>query len=315
MISTLPRWFGRKKSKDEKVKPQLEISQPFAPVHREGLSDLGQSMTSLVEQEAESLYVNGAVPAGQFKEYFMAPEEHKFLVPFPPREKSSLQGSVRSLLPQVSKTIVKRTESIRSALSVKRSPRTDNDSFVRQGSGRDSLMRKSVSVDNVLDESCKTLISSDCDNEYYNLTYLGQRTRAASQHVLNRENLEQHDQITLSTSYLGHTLLTAIGQDLESEASTDRDSGAVSLGGGWRLEHSLLYFPDSSSIDMMIMIIIMTMMMMMRRRRRRGLRMMRMRMMVRMMMVLTMVRMMMIMTMMRMRMRMRMTMMMMTMMK
>ena len=105
---------------------------------------------------------------------------------------------------------------------------------------------RSTSVDNVLDESSRTVRAEEEEEEesqhnYYNLTELGRsRPRATSQHVLNRENLQHHDQLftsqpdpsssdPLATSYLGHTLLTAIGQDLESE-----DSGAVSLslGGG-----------------------------------------------------------------------------------
>ena len=215
MINTLPRWFGRKKSKEEKTKSHIEISQPFAPVHREGLSSLGQSLNSLVEAENENLYVNGAVPAGQFREYFMAPAEQagpKLLS----SERSSLHGSVRSL----SRSIVKRTESIRSALS---------------GRSHHAHMRKSVSADNVLDESCSTTLMAEGETEYYNLTYLGRHRENLNQHVLNRENLNQHDQITLSTSFLGHTLLTAIGQDLESDQDTDRDSGALSMGGGWAL--------------------------------------------------------------------------------
>ena len=228
MINTLPRWFGRKKSKEEKTKSHIEISQPFAPVHREGLSSLGQSLNSLVEAENENLYVNGAVPAGQFREYFMAPAEQagpKLLS----SERSSLHGSVRSL----SRSIVKRTESIRSALS---------------GRSHHAHMRKSVSADNVLDESCSTTLMAEGETEYYNLTYLNQHVlnrenlnqhvlnrENLNQHVLNRENLNQHDQITLSTSFLGHTLLTAIGQDLESDQDTDRDSGALSMGGGWAL--------------------------------------------------------------------------------
>lgn len=245
MMNSLPRWFGRKRQNcvETKLKPHLEISEPFSPVHCDGLSSISQSISSLVS-DSENLYVNGAVPAGQFKEYFMPPSEiseHKFLVPAAPASvESSLAGSVRSLLPQVSRKLVARAESIRSALSVSRSPRSPRgcERFVRQSSGRRSLVR-SASLDNVLDESSRTVKAEEeeeSQHNYYNLTQLG-RTRAASQHVLNRENLEQHDQLLtgrarLATSYLGHTLLSAVGQDLESEADTDRDSGALSMGGG-----------------------------------------------------------------------------------
>ena len=86
VMNSLPRWFGRKKSKDIEKKTPLEISEPFAPIHREGMSSISHSMASLtsISSENENLYVNGQVPRGQFKEYFMAPEsqpDHKFLVP------------------------------------------------------------------------------------------------------------------------------------------------------------------------------------------------------------------------------------------
>ena len=116
---------------------------------------------------------------------------------------------------------------------------------------------RSASVD-VLDETSRTLTGGQGEGEegeesqhnYYNLTQLARsRPRAASQHVLNRENLQHHDQQfssqtssdPLATSYLGHTLLTAIGQDLESEHDTDRDSGALSMGGGI---HHLVCLPS-----------------------------------------------------------------------
>ena len=237
-MNSLPRWFGRKKSREDKLRAPIEISEPFAPVHREGLSSLsslGHSLASLTEQENENLYVNGAVPAGQFKEYFMPPSDlndHKFLAPFPPSDKPvSLSGSVRNLLPQVSRKIVKRTESIRSALSVKTSPRLTG--LIRQDSGRSSELRKSFSVDNVLEDSSEEI------NNYYNLTYLTKEQRAASNLILNEKNLARHQNISsspLSLSYLGHTtatLLSASGMDLDSDQDTDRDSGALSMGGGW----------------------------------------------------------------------------------
>ena len=107
---------------------------------------------------------------------------------------------------------------------------------------------RSASVD-VLDETSRTLKAEEEEespHNYYNLTELGRsRPRASSQHVLNRENLQHHDLLftsqpssdPLATSYLGHTLLTALGQDLESE-----DSGALSLsvgglGGGPSHQH------------------------------------------------------------------------------
>ena len=114
---------------------------------------------------------------------------------------------------------------------------------------RRSLLR-SASVDNVLDESSRTVRAEDGEegegeshHNYYNLTQLGRsRARAASQHVLNRENLQHHDQLWtsqqgdttgLATSFLGHTLLTAVGQDLESDQLTDTDwvRGFCLLGG------------------------------------------------------------------------------------
>ena len=258
-MNSLPRWFGRKKCVETKLKPHIEISEPFSPVHCDGLSSISQSMTSLAS-ENENLYVNGAVPVGQFKEYFMPPSDlpdHNFLVPAVPASvESSLAGSVRSLLPQVSRKIVARAESIRSALSVarsvSRSPRSPRvcERIVRQSTGRRSLMR-SASVD-VLDDTSRTLRAEEEEEEeesphnYYNLTELGRsRPRASSQRVLNRENLQHHDLLftsqpssdPLATSYLGHTLLTALGQDLESE-----DSGALSLsvgglGGGASHQH------------------------------------------------------------------------------
>ena len=79
--------------------------------------------------------------------------DHNFLVPAVPlrveTESGSLAGSVRSLLPQVSRKIVKRAESIRSALSVarsvSRSPRSPRvrERFVRESNGRRSLIRSS----------------------------------------------------------------------------------------------------------------------------------------------------------------------------
>ena len=274
VMNSLPRWFGRKKSKDIEKKTPLEISEPFAPIHREGMSSISHSMASLtsISSENENLYVNGQVPRGQFKEYFMAPEsqpDHKFLVPLPPRDNNKSRhvvraGSVRSNVSHVSNnsSSVKRSSSIRSNVIITNSF-LDNKKFVRHGSGRSSrnssLLKKSLSMDDVLEESLDDRdYVNDPQRSYYNVQYLGNKKKTSSQFILNRENLQQHDQIymnklcleggtreeiishlsgtvpdPLSTSYLGHTLLSQVEVPDKVEDSEDdsKDSGAVSMTG------------------------------------------------------------------------------------
>ena len=269
-MNSLPRWFGRKKSKDgskeEKIKIPLEISEPFAPVHCSGMSSISQSLASLnsvnSSSENENLYVNGQVPRGQFKEYFMPPEnqsEHKFAVPRPPtgnrRQHVSRTGSIHVVnsRPHVSTAGVKRSSSIRSNIVINSSFLSNNAKlFVRQGSGRNSLLKKSLSVDDVLEESLNHSEEYDSAvNNYYNVQYIGKADRTSSQLILNKENLEQHDQIymeklglnpskattataatqdPLATSYLGHTLISQVSEKDSEE--DDKDSGALSMGGG-----------------------------------------------------------------------------------
>ena len=250
MMNSLPRWFGRKKSRDENKKPAIEISEPFAPVHRDGMSSVAHSMASLTSigstEDSENLYVNGQVPKGQFREYFLRPAEsiapdHKFVVPRVPRVGRA--PSTRSVtsgpqLPVTGSGLVKRSASIRSNVIVTNSFMGDKK-FVRLGSGRGSLLKKSLSMDDVLEES---LEAEESVNKYYNVTY---RDKNNSQLVLNKENLEHHDQLyvkqlsgspdPLSTSYLGHTLLSQV-EDPEVDKTEDseddsKDSGAVSMGG------------------------------------------------------------------------------------
>ena len=275
-MNSLPRWFGRKKSKDgagreERLKIPLEISEPFAPVHCSGMSSISQSLASLASvnssSENENLYVNGQVPKGQFKEYFMPPEnqsDHKFAVPRPPtgnriRQHVARTGSVHvanSRAHVSTAASVKRSSSIRSNIVINSSFLSNNTKlFVRQGSGRNSLLKKSLSVDDVLEESLNHSEEYDSNvNNYYNVQFIGKSDKSSSQLILNKENLEQHDQIymeklglappkvqgkahaatqgpdPLSTSYLGHTLISQVS-DKDSEED-DKDSGALSMGGG-----------------------------------------------------------------------------------
>ena len=244
MMNSLPRWFGRKKSKDENKKPSIEISEPFAPVHRDGLSSVTHSMASLTSlnsvEDNENLYVNGQVPRGQFREYFLRPPDpgpdHKFLVPRVPSSRSVT--GVR--LPVTGPGLVRRSASQRSNVIVTNSFMGDKK-FVRLGSGRGSQLKKSLSMDDVLEESLEAE-DKESVNKYYNVTY---RDKNNSQLVLNKENLEHHDQLyvkklsgspdPLSTSYLGHTLLSQV-EDPEVDKTEDseddsKDSGAVSMGG------------------------------------------------------------------------------------
>ena len=273
-MNSLPRWFGRKKSSSrEERKSPIKISEPFAPVHCSGMSSVSsvsQSLASLnsVSSEAEeNLYVNGQVPRGQFKEYFMPPDnqsEHKFAVPNPPRLTGSRKPRVHvsraeSIHVSNSKPVlptVKRSASIRSNIVINSSFLGNKTKlFVRQGSGRNSLLKKSLSVDDVLEESLNESRESEQNiNNYYNVQYLGKNTTSSTL-ILNRENLQQHDQIymeklrlelnqdtvqvksgvpgpdPLSTSYLGHTLLSQVNSEKDN-SEDDRDSGAVSMGGG-----------------------------------------------------------------------------------
>jgi len=82
-MNSLPRWFGLKGRKDKnnaakksQYSSQLEISESFAPNNRVVASSRsGQSLSSgNSDSFNENLYVNGQVPRGQFKEYFMPPE-------------------------------------------------------------------------------------------------------------------------------------------------------------------------------------------------------------------------------------------------
>ena len=260
MMNSLPRWFGRKKSKDENKKPSIEISEPFAPVHRDGLSSVTHSMASLTSlgsaEENENLYVNGQVPRGQFREYFLRPAEsiapdHKFLVPPVPRvgRVPSTRSVAGAQLPVSGAGLVKRSASIRSNVIVTNSFMGDKK-FVRLGSGRGSQLKKSLSMDDVLEESLNRSREPEAGdmeavNNYYNVTY---RDKGGSQLVLNKENLEHHDQLyieklggggagpdPLATSYLGHTLLGQVedtGDKAEDSGTDDsKDSGAVSMGG------------------------------------------------------------------------------------
>ena len=263
MMNSLPRWFGRKKSRDENKKPTIEISEPFAPIHRDGMSSVTHSMASLTSlgsvEDSENLYVNCQVPRGQFREYFLRPAEsiapdHKFVVPRVPRvARAPSTRSVTSGPDQ--RPVVKRTASIRSNVIVTNTFMGDKK-FVRLGSGRGSLLKKSLSMDDVLEESLDRSRDIDMDpgdmeavNNYYNVTY---RDKTSEKLVLSKENLEHHDQLyieklsgeggagpdPLSTSYLGHTLLSQVedimvGEEKAEDSGTDdsKDSGAVSMGG------------------------------------------------------------------------------------
>merc|ERR1719342_1141601 len=107
-------------------------------------------MARSLSSENENLYVNGQVPRGQFKEYFMPPQshtDHTFKIPQIPSQKPqkprhavTRAGSVRSHVApvtQVTSNIVKRSSSIRSNVIVTNSFMNDKK-FVRQGSGRSS---------------------------------------------------------------------------------------------------------------------------------------------------------------------------------
>ena len=105
MMNSLPRWLGRKKPRDEKKSP-IEISEPFGPVSHHGsglssLSSVSQSLASLnsLGEDNDALYVNGRVPRGQFREYFLRPDteaDHRFLVPAVPRARVGRAPSLRS---------------------------------------------------------------------------------------------------------------------------------------------------------------------------------------------------------------------------
>ena len=264
MMNSLPRWLGRKKPRDEKKSP-IEISEPFGPVSHHGsglssLSSVSQSLASLnsLGEDNDALYVNGRVPRGQFREYFLRPDteaDHRFLVPAVPRARVGRAPSLRSGSSTSSAAgSVRRSASISSRTSVPAVP-LSSSSFVRAASGRNSwlqkkLLQKSLSMDDVLEESLnRTQEEAEPEQpSYYNVQYLGGRKErqqppaaATSQLVLNRENLEQHDRQQwgsgqeppdpLSTSYLGHTLLTQAPGDPDSETDESKDSGAVSMGG------------------------------------------------------------------------------------
>ena len=292
MMNSLPRWFGRKKSKDEKKAP-LEISEPFAPVHRGGMSSATPSMVSVaslnslasIAEENENLYVNGRVPRGQFREYFLRPPdhapvqvyrtgypdpaapEHKFLVPrVPGVSRAASTRSVAAIPVAGPGCLVRRSASQRSDVLVSSTFLADR----RPG----SLMKKSLSMDDVLEESLDRSEESGGAGEtsYYNVTrYNRDKTGSVtsvtgSQLVLSKENLKQHDQLyiqklgslssvkssqgldplsslktqgpdPLSTSYLGHTLLSQVddgmeeGEEGDSNTELSGDSGALSMGG------------------------------------------------------------------------------------
>ena len=108
-------------------------------------------------------------------------------------------------------------------------------------------------MDDVLEESInKSHESEEPSNNYYNVQYVG-KEKTTSQLILNRENLQQHDQIymkklgltepgqeprvptcqdPLATSYLGHTLLSQMSDKGEDDSDESKDSGAISMGGG-----------------------------------------------------------------------------------
>ena len=255
MMNSLPRWLGRKKPRDEKKSP-IEISEPFGPVSHHGsglssLSSVSQSLASLnsLGEDNDALYVNGRVPRGQFREYFLRPDteaDHRFLVPAVPRARVGRAPSLRSGSSTSSAAgSVRRSASISSRTSVPAVP-LSSSSFVRAASGRNSwlqkkLLQKSLSMDDVLEESLEAE-DKESVNKYYNVTY---KDKNNSQLVLNKENLEHHDQLyvkklsgtpdPLSTSYLGHTLLSQV-EDPEVDKAEDseddsKDSGAVSMGG------------------------------------------------------------------------------------
>ena len=143
-----------------------------------------------------------------------------------PMERNQIRSSQRSIVPKTDVLI---------------SP------FTRHGSIRSSLLKKSHSVDDVLEETIVAeLVQDDNSSNYYNVQF-ARKARASSQMVLNHENLEQHNQVYLNkliqarcrdpfgSSFLGHTLLSEMGHDLISEKAdsvVSKDSGAVSLGGG-----------------------------------------------------------------------------------
>ena len=236
--------------------------------HGSGLSSLSsvsQSLASLnsLGEDNDALYVNGRVPRGQFREYFLRPDteaDHRFLVPAVPRARVGRAPSLRSGSSSSSAASgsVRRSASISSRTSVPAVP-LSSSSFVRAASGRSSwlqkkLLQKSLSMDDVLEESLnRTQEEAEAEQpSYYNVQYLGGRkgqqppAAATSQLVLNRENLEQHERQQrgsgqeapdpLSTSYLGHTLLTQAPGDPDSETDESKDSGAVSMGGVSRVQ-------------------------------------------------------------------------------
>ena len=239
MMNSLPRWFGRKKSKEKNIQvkksqyaSQLQVNETFVPNKRVAAST--QSAQSLSSGNSDSfnenLYVNGQVPRGQFKEYFMPPEskhDHTFA---PTLERTQVRGSVRSVIPASN---ILPTQ------------------FARQGSVRQSLLKKSLSVDDVLDETIvpvsAALHPDDNSSNYYNVQAL--KARSSSQMILNRKNLEHHDHVYINkliqarcrdpfaSSYMGHSLLSELGHDLISEGAESvesTDSGALSMGGGTR---------------------------------------------------------------------------------
>ena len=182
----------------------------------------------------ENLYVNGQVPRGQFKEYFMPPDSKHDYTFAPTFERSpAVRGSVRRVITTSNITATQ---------------------FVRQGSVRQSLLKKCHSVDDVLDESVMPADPRHAPDQntsnYYNVQYTG-KNKSSSQMVLNRQNLENHDLVYINqliqararcrdqarcrdpfgSSFMGHTLLSELGHDLLSEKAESVDSGAISLGG------------------------------------------------------------------------------------
>ena len=333
MMNSLPRWFGLKSRKDKnnpakksQYSSQLEISENNTTRNYSASSHSGQSLSSgSSECFNENLYVNGQVPRGQFKEYFMPPEsklEPEFIQPreriqaqktqvqrahsFKPTlerasihnsylsdlEKSKVRNSYapphdtpkyrNSFAPSNDRSHVRHSlaqpvehssirgnvRSINQNNDIRGSVRSINQSndiltshLIRQGSIRSSLLKKAHSVDDVLDESIVAeLVPNDSTNNYYNVQFA---RKSSSQVILNKQNLEQHDMVYMNklvqarcrdpftSSFLGHTLLSERGVDLDSvkaESVESKDSGALSLGGGIRkfiieipLAHKLVF--------------------------------------------------------------------------
>ena len=179
MMNSLPRWFGRKKSKEVKSKSLLEISEPIGPVRASGLSAISQSVQSLnsLGSDCDNLYVNGLVPRGQFREYFLRPGEPR-PAPQPVLVKPAGQPRPRDRTSFVfAKPALPVSGRVRRAASV-------------HTTAAAAPLRKTVSAADVLEESGEEVGDAGGSSSYYNVGDWGAGARPV---VLSQQNLHQHD--------------------------------------------------------------------------------------------------------------------------